>query len=72
MNDRPGGSFLDRMIESLRSAWRDIVVSGVPRPGTCPAADAERLRAQMRACLEGRGGEGRIAASPAIKKLAKG
>ncbi|MCH7539503.1 MAG: hypothetical protein IH999_03755 [Proteobacteria bacterium] len=48
MNDRPGGSFLDRMIESLRSAWRDIVVSGVPRPGTCPAADAERLRAQMR------------------------
>lgn len=49
MNDRPGGSFLDRTIESLRSAWRDIVVSSVPRPGTCPAADAERLRAQMRA-----------------------
>ena len=71
MNDQPGGSFLDRMIESLRSAWRDIVVSSVPRPDL-PAADAERLRAQMRACLEGRGGEGRIAASPAIKKLAKG
>ncbi len=71
MNDRPGGSFLDRTIESLRSAWGDIVVSSVPHPDL-PADDAERLRAQMRACLEGRGGEGKIAASPAIKKLAKG
>jgi hypothetical protein len=32
MNDRPGGSFLDRTIESLRGAWRDIVASSVPRP----------------------------------------
>ena len=71
MNDRPGGSFLDRMIESLRSAWRDIVVSSVPRPDL----PRRRRRAPARpdaACLEGRGGEGRIAASPAIKKLAKG
>src|SRR5579864_8529433 len=68
MSDRNGGSFLDSVVDrtlgnlrSLRTAWRDIattargVLSGVPRPDLS-RDDAERLRGQLRACLDARGG----------------
>jgi malonyl-CoA decarboxylase len=48
-------------LRSLRSAWRDIAaqaldaLSSAPRPDLS-REDAERLRAQLRACLEARGG----------------
>jgi malonyl-CoA decarboxylase len=49
-------------MENLRAAWRDIAASAreavgaTPRPHL-PREDADRLRVQMQACLEGRGGE---------------
>jgi malonyl-CoA decarboxylase len=55
-------SILDRTIRNLRTAWRDVAaaareaVGAPPRPNL-PREDAERLKQQMRACLEGRGGE---------------
>ncbi|HEV8027067.1 MAG TPA: malonyl-CoA decarboxylase [Stellaceae bacterium] len=48
-------------LRSLRSAWRDIAsqardaLSSAPKPDLS-RDDAERLRAQLRACLEARGG----------------
>ena len=54
--------FFDRALANLRSAWREIagsargVLSGGTRPDL-PEDDAERLRLQMMACLDGRGGE---------------
>jgi malonyl-CoA decarboxylase len=61
-----GGSFFDnvfdRTLGNLRAAWRDIAesarvyIGAGPRPDL-PDNDAERLRAQMRACLEGKGGQ---------------
>jgi malonyl-CoA decarboxylase len=69
VNERPNGGsgffdgVLDRTLGNLRAAWRDIaegarvyVGSGSPRPDL-PDNDADRLRAQMRACLEGKGGQ---------------
>jgi malonyl-CoA decarboxylase len=65
MNDRTSSSLLGRTLSNLRtlrSAWRDIagsargVLSGAPRPDLS-GDDAERLRGQLRDCLEGRGGE---------------
>jgi malonyl-CoA decarboxylase len=66
MTDRaPTGFFdsvFDRTITNIRSAWRDIaesargVLGGPPRPDL-PRDDADRLRQQMRDCLEARGGE---------------
>jgi malonyl-CoA decarboxylase len=66
MSDR--NSLLDTVVDrtlgnlrSLRSAWRDIatsargVLSGAPGPDL-PSDDAEHLREQLRACLDGRGG----------------
>ena len=55
-------SLLDRTFGHLRAAWRDIAASArgavgaAPRPHL-PREDAERLKAQMIACLEARGGE---------------
>ncbi|HEV7370901.1 malonyl-CoA decarboxylase [Arenibaculum sp.] len=55
-------TFLDRTLQNLRSAWRDIAaaareaVGAPPRPHL-PREDADRLKQHMRACLEGRGGE---------------
>jgi malonyl-CoA decarboxylase len=55
-------SFLDRTLRNLRDRWRDIadstrgVISAAPRPDL-PEADRAQLLAQMRACLEQRGGE---------------
>jgi malonyl-CoA decarboxylase len=52
----------DRTLTNLRTAWRDIaesargVLGGPPRPDL-PRDDADRLREQMRDCLEARGGE---------------
>jgi len=57
---QPG--LLDRALGNLRARWRDIAASAreavgaAPRPHL-PKEDAERLKAQMRACLEARGGE---------------
>jgi malonyl-CoA decarboxylase len=65
MSDR-GTSFLDTMFDrtlsNLRSAWRDVAESarnaiGGPVRPELSGDDAERLREQMRNCLEGRGGE---------------
>jgi malonyl-CoA decarboxylase len=54
---------VDRTLNTwLRGAWRDIaasargVLSGTPRPDLS-SDDAERLRQQLRDCLDGRGGE---------------
>ncbi|MGH6973937.1 MAG: malonyl-CoA decarboxylase [Stellaceae bacterium] len=55
-------SLLDRTLNSLRGAWRDIAtsardaLSNQPRP-ELSREDAERLRVQLRDCLEGKGGE---------------
>ncbi len=54
--------FLERTLQNLRGAWNEIagaaagVFASPPSP-SLPAEDAARLRAQMRDCLEGRGGE---------------
>ena len=54
--------FLDRTLRNLRRAWRGIAGADYDadaaslRPDL-PDDDAERLREQMRACLESRGGE---------------
>lgn len=60
MTEAVGTSLLAR-IKGLARLWRDI---GTPKPGEAvslapdlPADDLERLRAQMTACLEVRGGE---------------
>lgn len=55
-------TLLDRTIQNLRTAWRDVAAAareavGVPPRPNLPREDAERLKQQMRACLEGRGGE---------------
>src|SRR5213083_1858050 len=66
MSDRAPAGFLDgvfdRTLANLRGAWREIalsargVLSGAPRPDL-PEDDVARLRTQMLACLDGRGGE---------------
>ena len=66
MSDRTGTGFLDsvfdRTITNLRHVWRDIAASARGALGSAPrpdlsAEDADRLRVQLRDCLEGRGGE---------------
>jgi malonyl-CoA decarboxylase len=60
--DRTLNSLRGAWRDSLRGAWRDIAASargaltGQPRPDLS-REDAERLRVQLRDCLEGRGGE---------------
>jgi malonyl-CoA decarboxylase len=64
MNERTGflDTVFDRTLSNLRTAWRDIaesarsVVGARLRPELA-GEDSERLREQMRDCLEGRGGE---------------
>lgn len=62
VNERSTSSFLDRTLKNLRATWREIAGSlsgpagGELRPGL-PDEDADKLRAQMRECLEARGGE---------------
>ncbi len=62
MNDLVHIGFLDRTLRNLRTAWRDIaertagMFTGAPSPDLSED-DAERLRAQIRDCLESRGGE---------------
>src|ERR1700728_4506259 len=66
MSDRSGSGFLDtvfdRTITNLRHVWRDIaasargVLSSAPRPDLS-SEDVDRLRIQLRDCLDGRGGE---------------
>ncbi len=48
------------LLDRLRGAWRDVAEQfGIARgmAPDLPPDDAEALRAQMRDCLEGRGGE---------------
>jgi malonyl-CoA decarboxylase len=56
--------FLDRTLRNLRTAWRDISDTargaiGVPSAvaPALPATDLDKVRARMRECLDGRGGE---------------
>jgi malonyl-CoA decarboxylase len=62
IEEQSAPSLFDRTIENLRAAWRDIAafsreaVGATPRPHL-PREDADRMRIQMQACLEGRGGE---------------
>jgi len=64
MSERNGflDSVFDKTLHNLRAAWRDIAESarnaiGAPLRPELSGEDAERLREQMRNCLEGRGGE---------------
>src|ERR1700688_2249854 len=65
MSDRNSGFFdgvLDRTLSNLRTAWRDIsesarsAISSSLRPDL-QGENPERLREQMRNCLDRRGGE---------------
>ena len=55
-------SLLNRTMHNLREAWREVadwrggLLSAAPGPNL-PDKDKEALKAQMRDCLEGRGGE---------------
>ena len=56
--------FLDRTLRNLRTAWRDISETALGAIGgaasvapALPASDLDKVRASMRECLEGRGGE---------------
>ena len=62
MNEHNKSGFLDRTLRNLRKAWRGIAGSAYDAAAASmhpdlPGEDAERLREQMRACLETRGGE---------------
>ncbi|WP_376959698.1 malonyl-CoA decarboxylase [Azospirillum sp. A26] len=55
-------NFLDRALDNLRTRWREIAASargavGAPPRTHLPKEDAERLKEQIEACLESRGGE---------------
>ena len=58
-NVRSQGSFLDRTFVRLVNLWRDWSdsVSGTVDATLSSDGDVRRLREQMQACLEGRGGE---------------
>ena len=55
--------FLDRTLRNLRTAWRDIsetargAIGGASVAPALPASDLDKVRARMRECLEGKGGE---------------
>ncbi|MFQ5618098.1 MAG: malonyl-CoA decarboxylase [Rhodospirillales bacterium] len=62
MNEQYTTSFLDRTLRNLRKAWQGIAGSAYDATAASmapdlPDVDADRLRAQMHACLETRGGE---------------
>ncbi|HKF73944.1 MAG TPA: malonyl-CoA decarboxylase [Stellaceae bacterium] len=52
---------MDRTIGRLRTAWRDIAgqarTTGAPAGPELTTEEAEHVREQLRACLDGRGGE---------------
>ncbi len=53
---------LDRALDNLRARWREIAASargavGAPPRTHLPKEDAERLKEQIEACLDARGGE---------------
>ena len=55
-------NFFDRALDNLRTRWREIAASargavGAPPRTHLPREDAERLKEQIEACLESRGGE---------------
>ena len=64
MSERSNVGFFDTMMEAtigrLRAAWRDIAGQGRTSTAARPeltAGDTEHLREQLRACLDGKGGE---------------
>ncbi len=62
MTDETTGGFLDRTLRNLRNAWQNIAGSQYDADAASmrphlPDDDIRRLREQMRACLEARGGE---------------
>jgi malonyl-CoA decarboxylase len=62
MNDQPKAGFLDRTLANLRRTWREIagdddLTAAADLGPDLPDEDMERLRRQMVACLESRGGE---------------
>lgn len=56
---RSQGSLLDRTLVRIVNLWRDVAdtMSGAVDPALSGDGDVGRLREQMRACLEARGGE---------------
>ena len=56
------GALVDRTLTNLRNAWREmtdsarVALTGAVR-ADLPAEDLERIKRQISACLEGRGGE---------------
>lgn len=55
-------NFFDRALDNLRTRWREIAASARGAVGAAPRThlpkeDAERLKEQIEACLESRGGE---------------
>ncbi len=66
MTERTASGFLDvvldRTLGNLRAAWRDLSASarevvGAQLRADLPDEDVQRLHAQMRDCLDGKGGE---------------
>jgi len=63
MSERNGIGFLDSVVGRLRSAWRDIsdqarnALASAPTAPELSSEDLQRLRLQLRACLDGKGGE---------------
>lgn len=62
MNEAAPRSFLDRALNNLRGAWRSIAgsaydVTAASLHPDLPDSDLDRLRQQMRECLEARGGD---------------
>lgn len=60
----PSEGLFQRTVQRFRSAWRDVSSSiqggngsGEALQADLPDRDADRVREQMKACLEGRGGE---------------
>lgn len=63
-DDLPSEGLFQRTVQRFRNAWREASSSiqggngsGVAVQPNLPDRDADRVRDQMRACLEGRGGE---------------
>ena len=62
-NQVTAANLLDRTLRNLRVAWRDIsgvardALTGAAAAPDLPEADLDMVRAQMRDCLEGKGGE---------------
>ena len=60
MNGNGGENLLQRTFQRVLGQWRDLASGAsddAPFAPDLPDRDADRVRRQMRACLEGRGGE---------------